>query len=159
MTTTNDKMKKNPAAGVSGVSVVTAEDIRHIVSSWTGVPVQKVTTDETNRLLNMEETLHRRVKAISRAVRRARAGLNDPGRPIGSFIFAGPTGVGKTELAKALGTFYYYYGSEDAMVRLDMSEFLDKYTVSKLIGSPPGYLGYEEGSQLTDAVRRRGRTR
>ncbi|CAO2164740.1 unnamed protein product [Urochloa humidicola] len=144
-------------------AVVTEEDIRHIVSSWTGVPVQKVTTDETNRLLNMEETLHQRVigqdeavAAISRAVRRARAGLNEPGRPIGSFIFVGPTGVGKTELAKAVANFYY--GSEDAMVRLDMSEFMEKHTVSKLIGSPPGYHEHSEGGQLTNAVRQRPHT-
>ncbi|TVU43829.1 hypothetical protein EJB05_10327, partial [Eragrostis curvula] len=148
----------NPAG-----AVVTEEDIRHIVSTWTGVPVQKLSTDETNKLLNMEETLHKRVvgqeaavTAISRAIRRARAGLNEPCRPIGSFIFAGPTGVGKTELAKALAAVYY--GSEDAMVRFDMSEFMDKHTVSRLIGPPPGYREHEEGGQLTEAVRRRPHT-
>ncbi|KAF8712601.1 hypothetical protein HU200_028356 [Digitaria exilis] len=143
--------------------VVTEEDIRHIVSTWTGVPVQKVTTDETNRLLNMEETLHRRVvgqdeavRAISRAIRRGRAGLNEPDRPIGSFIFAGPTGVGKTELAKAVAALYY--GPEDAMVRLDMSEFMEKYSVTKLIGASPGYVGHDDGGQLTNAVRHRPHT-
>ncbi|OEL13598.1 Chaperone protein ClpC4, chloroplastic [Dichanthelium oligosanthes] len=159
--TTTDEVKNNP--GASAGPVVTEEDIRHVVSTWTGVPVQRVTTDETNRLLNMEETLHKRVvgqdeavAAISRAIRRARAGLNEPGRPIGSFIFAGPTGVGKTELAKAVATFYY--GSEDAMVRLDMSEFMDWHTVHRLIGSPPGYREHSEGGQLTEAVRQRPHT-
>ncbi|OEL38616.1 Chaperone protein ClpC4, chloroplastic [Dichanthelium oligosanthes] len=146
--------------GMSAMPVVTKEDIRHIVSLWTGVPVHEVSTDETNKLLNMEETLHRRVigqdeavTAISRAIRRARVGLNNPHRPIASFIFAGPTGVGKSELAKALAA--YYYGSEEAMVRLDMSEFMERHAVSKLIGSPPGYVGHGEGGQLTEAVRRR----
>ncbi|KAL6658727.1 hypothetical protein ACP70R_002767 [Stipagrostis hirtigluma subsp. patula] len=159
--TDDEAKKKNP--GVSAVPVVTGEDIRRIVSSWTGVPVQKVSVDETNRLLNMEETLHRRVvgqdeavTAISRAIRRARAGLSDPGRPIGSFVFAGPTGVGKTELAKALAASYY--GSEDAMVRLDMSEFMGWNSVSRLIGAPPGYVGHREGGQLTEAVRQRPHT-
>ncbi|KGN65697.1 ATP-dependent Clp protease ATP-binding subunit ClpA homolog CD4B, chloroplastic [Cucumis sativus] len=140
--------------------VVTEVDIQHIVSSWTGIPVEKVSTDESDRLLKMEETLHRRVigqdeavKAISRAIRRARVGLKNPNRPIASFIFSGPTGVGKSELAKALAA--YYFGSEEAMIRLDMSEFMERHTVSKLIGSPPGYVGYTEGGQLTEAVRRR----
>ncbi|PON97449.1 ClpA/B family [Trema orientale] len=140
--------------------VVTEVDIQHIVSAWTGIPVEKVSTDESDRLLKMEETLHKRVigqdeavKAISRAIRRARVGLKNPNRPIASFIFSGPTGVGKSELAKALAA--YYFGSEDAMIRLDMSEFMERHTVSKLIGSPPGYVGYTEGGQLTEAVRRR----
>ncbi|KAF2312806.1 hypothetical protein GH714_040506 [Hevea brasiliensis] len=140
--------------------VVTESDIQHIVSSWTGIPVEKVSTDESDRLLKMEETLHKRVigqdeavKAISRAIRRARVGLKNPNRPIASFIFSGPTGVGKSELAKALAA--YYFGSEEAMIRLDMSEFMERHTVSKLIGSPPGYVGYTEGGQLTEAVRRR----
>ncbi|XP_078175500.1 chaperone protein ClpC1, chloroplastic-like [Carex rostrata] len=140
--------------------IVTEADIEHIVSSWTGIPVEKVSTDESNRLLKMEETLHKRiigqdeaVKAISRAIRRARVGLKNPNRPIASFIFSGPTGVGKSELAKAIAA--YYFGSEEAMVRLDMSEFMERHTVSKLIGSPPGYVGYTEGGQLTEAVRRR----
>uniref|UniRef100_A0A7N0RAN8 Clp protease ATP binding subunit n=1 Tax=Kalanchoe fedtschenkoi TaxID=63787 RepID=A0A7N0RAN8_KALFE len=140
--------------------VVTEVDIQHIVSSWTGIPVEKVSTDESDRLLKMEDTLHKRiigqdeaVKAISRAIRRARVGLKNPNRPIASFIFSGPTGVGKSELAKALAA--YYFGSEEAMIRLDMSEFMERHTVSKLIGSPPGYVGYTEGGQLTEAVRRR----
>ncbi|KAL6576288.1 ATP-dependent Clp protease ATP-binding subunit ClpA cd4b, chloroplastic [Orobanche hederae] len=143
-----------------GGPVVTEVDIQHILSSWTGIPVEKVSTDESDRLLKMEETLHKRVigqdeavEAISRAIRRARVGLKNPNRPIASFIFSGPTGVGKSELAKALAT--YYFGSEEAMIRLDMSEFMERHTVSKLIGSPPGYVGYTEGGQLTEAVRRR----
>ncbi|KAF4401087.1 hypothetical protein G4B88_013928 [Cannabis sativa] len=140
--------------------IVTEVDIEHIVSSWTGIPVEKVSTDESDRLLKMEETLHKRVigqdeavKAISRAIRRARVGLKNPNRPIASFIFSGPTGVGKSELAKSLAA--YYFGSEESMIRLDMSEFMERHTVSKLIGSPPGYVGYTEGGQLTEAVRRR----
>ncbi|KAJ4961422.1 hypothetical protein NE237_021332 [Protea cynaroides] len=140
--------------------IVTEVDIQYIVSSWTGIPAEKVSSDESDRLLKMEETLHKRVigqdeavKAISRAIRRARVGLKNPNRPIASFIFSGPTGVGKSELAKALAA--YYFGSEEAMIRLDMSEFMERHTVSKLIGSPPGYVGYTEGGQLTEAVRRR----
>jgi ATP-dependent Clp protease ATP-binding subunit ClpC len=140
--------------------VVTEEDIAQIVASWTGVPVQKLTESESVKLLNMEETLHQRligqdeaVKAVSRAIRRARVGLKNPNRPIASFIFSGPTGVGKTELTKALAA--YFFGSEDSMIRLDMSEFMERHTVSKLIGSPPGYVGFNEGGQLTEAVRRR----
>jgi ATP-dependent Clp protease ATP-binding subunit ClpC len=140
--------------------VVSEEEIAHIVASWTGVPVQKLTESEADKLMHMEDTLHQRiigqedaVKAISRAIRRARVGLKNPNRPIASFIFSGPTGVGKTELTKALAT--YFFGSEDAMIRLDMSEYMERHTVSKLIGSPPGYVGYNEGGQLTEAVRRR----
>ncbi|KAI4383403.1 hypothetical protein MLD38_009245 [Melastoma candidum] len=151
--------KAETEAGEVG-PIVTEADIQHIVSSWTGIPVEKVSTDESDRLLKMEETLHKRVigqdeavKAISRAIRRARVGLKNPNRPIASFIFSGPTGVGKSELAKALAA--YYFGSEEAMIRLDMSEFMERHTVSKLIGSPPGYVGYTEGGQLTEAVRRR----
>ncbi|MCA6573214.1 MAG: ATP-dependent Clp protease ATP-binding subunit [Pseudanabaena sp.] len=139
---------------------VTEEDIAYIVSSWTGVPVLKITESESVKLMQMEETLHSRVigqdeavKAISRAIRRARVGLKSPNRPIASFIFSGPTGVGKTELTKALAS--YFFGSEEAMIRLDMSEYMERHTVSKLIGSPPGYVGYNEGGQLTEAVRRR----
>ena len=140
--------------------LVNEEHIAQIVASWTGVPVQKLTESESVKLLNMEETLHKRligqdeaVKAVSKAIRRARVGLKNPNRPIASFIFSGPTGVGKTELTKALAT--YFFGSEEAMIRLDMSEFMERHTVSKLIGSPPGYVGFNEGGQLTEAVRRR----
>ena len=139
---------------------VTEEDIAHIVASWTGVPVQKLTESESEKLLHMEDVLHQRligqdeaVRAISKAIRRARVGLKNPNRPIASFVFSGPTGVGKTELAKSLAS--YFFGAEEAMIRLDMSEFMERHTVSKLIGSPPGYVGYNEGGQLTEAVRRR----
>jgi ATP-dependent Clp protease ATP-binding subunit ClpC len=149
-----------PVADMDRAPMVTEEDIAHIVASWTGVPVQKLTESESAKLLNMEETLHQRligqdeaVKAVSRAIRRARVGLKNPNRPIASFIFSGPTGVGKTELTKALAA--YFFGSEEAMIRLDMSEFMERHTVSKLIGSPPGYVGFNEGGQLTEAVRRR----
>jgi ATP-dependent Clp protease ATP-binding subunit ClpC len=140
--------------------VVDEEDIAHIVASWTGIPVSKLTESESEKLLQMEDILHQRligqeeaVKAISRAVRRARVGISNPNRPIASFIFSGPTGVGKTELAKSLAA--YFFGSEEAMIRLDMSEYMERHTISKLIGSPPGYIGYNEGGQLTEAVRRR----
>jgi ATP-dependent Clp protease ATP-binding subunit ClpC len=139
---------------------VTADDIAYIVASWTGIPVKKLATEETERLLHLEEELHRRVigqeqavTAIAKAIRRARAGLKDPRRPIGSFIFLGPTGVGKSHLAKVLAEALF--GDEDAMVRLDMSEYMERHTVSRLVGAPPGYVGYEEGGQLTEAVRRR----
>ncbi|WP_188456355.1 ATP-dependent protease ATP-binding subunit ClpC [Virgibacillus oceani] len=141
-------------------SEVTVEDIANVVSTWTGVPVSKLTKDETERLLNMEEVLHNRVigqgeavKAVSKAIRRARAGLKDPKRPIGSFIFLGPTGVGKTELARALAEAMFE--DEDAIIRIDMSEYMEKHSTSRLVGSPPGYVGYEEGGQLTEKVRRK----
>ena len=138
--------------------VVTEEDIAQIVASWTGVPVKKMTEDESQRLLHMEDLLHKRVvgqdeaiSAVSRALRRARAGLQDPKRPIGSFIFLGPTGVGKTELCRALGEVMF--DDENALIRIDMSEYMEKHSVSRLVGSPPGYVGYEEGGQLTQKVR------
>ncbi|MFS0675076.1 ATP-dependent protease ATP-binding subunit ClpC [Ornithinibacillus sp. 179-J 7C1 HS] len=141
-------------------SQVTVEDIASIVSIWTGVPVSKLTKDESERLLNLEDVLHDRVigqgeavKAVSKAIRRARAGLKDPKRPIGSFIFLGPTGVGKTELARALAEAMF--ADEDAMIRIDMSEYMEKHSTSRLVGSPPGYVGYEEGGQLTEKVRRK----
>ena len=138
---------------------VNGEDIAEIVSSWTGVPVVQLTQEESQRLLKLEDILHERiigqdeaVSAVSRAIRRGRVGLKDPNRPVGSFIFSGPTGVGKTELCKALAQAMF--GDENAMIRFDMSEFMEKHTVSKLIGSPPGYVGYDEGGQLTESVRR-----
>ena len=147
-------------AEASFSTVVDEVDIAHIVAAWTGVPVNKVNETESERLLQMEAVLHQRligqaeaVQAIARATRRARVGLSNPNRPIASFIFSGPTGVGKTELVKALATCFF--GSESAMIRLDMSEFMERHTVAKLIGSPPGYVGYNEGGQLTEAVRRK----
>ena len=138
--------------------IVTEDDIAQIVASWTGVPVKKMTEDESERLLHMEELLHKRVvgqdeaiSAVSRALRRARAGLQDPKRPIGSFIFLGPTGVGKTELCRALGEVMF--DDENAVIRIDMSEYMEKHSVSRLVGSPPGYVGFEEGGQLTQKVR------
>jgi ATP-dependent Clp protease ATP-binding subunit ClpC len=152
--------KKGTSEDVNKTPIVTEEDIAQIVAAWTSIPVNKLTKSESEKLLQMEETLHSRiigqdeaVVAVSRAIRRARVGLKSPNRPIASFIFSGPTGVGKTELTKALAT--YFFGSEEAMVRLDMSEYMERHTVSKLIGSPPGYVGYNEGGQLTEAVRRR----
>jgi len=149
------EQRKDKAEGT-----VIEEDIAHIVSEWTGIPVVKLTEKETEKLLHMEEALHKRViaqdeaiKVISQAVRRSRTGLKDITRPTGSFIFLGPTGVGKTELARALAEFMF--GDEESMVRLDMSEYMEKFNVSRLVGAPPGYVGYEEGGQLTEAVRRK----
>jgi ATP-dependent Clp protease ATP-binding subunit ClpC len=140
--------------------VVTAEDIAEVVSMWTGVPVMQIAQEESQRLLQMEAELHAHIigqeeaiESISKAVRRARAGLKDPRRPIGSFVFLGPTGVGKTELTKALARFLF--GSEESLIQLDMSEFMERHSVSRLVGAPPGYVGYEESGQLTEALRRR----
>jgi ATP-dependent Clp protease ATP-binding subunit ClpC len=139
---------------------VTAEDIAEVVAMWTGIPVMQIAQEESERLLQMEEELHKRligqdeaINAISKSVRRSRAGLKDPKRPIGSFIFLGPTGVGKTELTKALAEFIF--GSEDALIQIDMSELMERHTVSRLVGAPPGYVGYEDAGQLTEAIRRR----
>jgi ATP-dependent Clp protease ATP-binding subunit ClpB len=139
---------------------VDEEDVAEVVAKWTGIPVARLMEGEVEKLMKMEDRLRERVVgqepaivAVSNAIRRARAGLQDPHRPIGSFIFLGPTGVGKTELARSLAEFLF--DDERAMVRLDMSEYMEKHTVSRLIGAPPGYVGYEEGGQLTEAVRRR----
>ncbi|MGZ8476154.1 MAG: AAA family ATPase, partial [Candidatus Limnocylindria bacterium] len=148
----DDQSKETP--------IVTDEDIAQVVSMWTGIPVIRISAEESERLLHMEDALHGRVigqqeaiQTISRAVRRARAGLKDPKRPIGSFIFMGPTGTGKTLLARALAEFMF--GSEDALIKIDMSEFMERHNVSRLVGAPPGYVGYDEGGQLTEAVRRK----
>ena len=155
-----EKMKEIQHGKAMLKEEVDEEDIAEVISRWTGVPVTKLLEEEADKLLNMEEYLHKRVigqdtaiKAVSEAVRRSRAGLNDPRRPMGSFIFLGPTGVGKTELAKALAEFLF--DTEDALIRIDMSEYMEKHSVAKLIGAPPGYVGYEEGGQLTEKVRRR----
>ena len=152
-----EKWKKTQAAGNQ---MVGEQEIAEIISNWTGIPVVKLTEEESERLLKMEETLHRRVigqdeaiNAVSRAIRRARVGLKDPKRPVGSFMFLGPTGVGKTELCRALAEVLF--GDEDYMIRIDMSEYMERHAVSRLIGSPPGYVGYDEGGQLTEKVRRR----
>jgi len=150
----------NEKAGLKRVHIdmVMEEDISEVIAGWTGIPITKISETESKKLLNMEDTLHERligqhqaIVTVSKAIRRARVGLRNPDRPIGSFIFAGPTGVGKTELTKALAA--YMFGSEETMIRLDMSEYMEKHTVAKLIGSPPGYVGYSEGGQLTEAVR------
>ncbi len=157
-----DEQKKEweQKMGTSDLSLVSEEDVAYIVSSWTGIPLKRLAQEESERLLKLEETLHKRiigqdeaVRSVSRAVRRARAGLKDPRRPIGSFIFLGPTGVGKTELGRALAEALF--GDENAVIRLDMSEYMEKHTAARLIGAPPGYIGYEEGGQLTEKVRRK----
>jgi len=149
-----------PTNGVRKDVKVTPDDIATVVSQWTGVPLTQLQKSETERLINLEKVLHKRVigqeaavSAVSRAIRRARSGLKDPQRPIGSFMFLGPTGVGKTELAKALAEAMF--GSEDNMIRVDMSEYMEKYSTSRLVGAPPGYVGYEEGGQLTEKVRQK----
>ena len=153
-------MEQIKSEGVDLFDEVDEEAIAEVLSIWTGIPVYKLTEEETQKLLKMEDELHKRVigqqdaiQAVSQAIRRTRAGLKDPKRPGGSFIFLGPSGVGKTELAKTLAEFLF--GDEDALISLDMSEYMEKHTVSRLVGSPPGYVGYEEGGQLTEAVRRR----
>ena len=156
----NQKLAEMQAEGAMLKEEVDAEDVAEVVSKWSGIPVTRMLEGEKQKLLHMEERIAKRVvgqeeavRAVSNAVRRARSGLQDPNRPLGSFIFLGPTGVGKTELARALAEFLF--DSEAAMIRLDMSEYMEKHTVSRLIGAPPGYVGYEEGGQLTEAVRRR----
>jgi len=155
-----EKELKELEAKKSQELVVTEEDVAQVVSEWTGIPLSKLREEEMEKLLKLEEELHKRVidqehavKAVAEAIRRARAGLKDPKRPIASFLFLGPTGVGKTELSKALAELLF--GEEDAMIRLDMSEFKEEHSVAKLIGAPPGYVGYEEGGKLTEAVRRK----
>ena len=142
------------------VTNLTEEDIAEVIASWTNIPVKKLTQDENEKLKNLEDALHKRVigqdeavKAVSKAIRRGRVGLKDPNRPIGSFLFLGPTGVGKTELSKALAESLF--GNENSMIRVDMSEYMEPHSVSKLIGSPPGYVGYDEGGQLTEKIRRK----
>ena len=154
-----DQLRAGSSEQENAVSV-TAEDIAEVLSMWTGIPIYQFTQEESARLLEMESDLKKHIvgqgeaiEAIAKAVRRARAGLKDPQRPIGSFIFLGPTGVGKTELTKALAKFLF--GSEDSLVQLDMSEFMERHNVARLVGSPPGYVGYEDAGQLTEAVRRR----
>ncbi len=155
----NEKEKWKNVSGRE-VKEVTTEDIASVVSSWSGIPVNQLTKEESERLLDMEKIMHERivgqdkaVSAVARAIRRGRVGLKNPNRPMGSFIFLGPTGVGKTELCKTLAEAMF--GSEDAIIRLDMSEYMEKHTVSKLIGSPPGYVGFDEGGQLTEKIRRK----
>jgi len=154
------QLKKVQGDGALLNEEVTEEHIAKIISRWTGIPITKLMEGEKVKLLHMEENLRRRlvgqeeaVEAVSNAIRRAKAGLQDPNRPLGSFLFLGPTGVGKTELAKALAEFLF--DTEHAMIRIDMSEYMEKHAVSRLIGAPPGYVGYDEGGQLTEAVRRR----
>ena len=148
------------ASGVDLFDEVDEESVAEVLSIWTGIPVYKLTEEETTKLINMEAELHKRIigqenaiKSVSQSIRRTRAGLKDPKRPSGSFIFLGPTGVGKTELAKTLTEFLF--GDDSALISLDMSEYMEKHTVSRLVGAPPGYVGYEEGGQLTEAVRRK----
>jgi ATP-dependent Clp protease ATP-binding subunit ClpB len=153
-----DDVEREPAVYLS--EKVDADEVAEVVARWTGIPVSRMLEGEVEKLIHMEERLHRRVigqdeavVAVSNALRRSRAGLQDPDRPIGTFLFLGPTGVGKTELARALAEFMF--DSQDAMVRIDMSEYMEKHSVARLVGAPPGYVGYEEGGQLTEAVRRR----
>ena len=156
----SEKEKQWRAGDLEEIAEVGEEQIAEVLGTWTGIPVFKLTEEESSRLLHMEEELHKRiigqddaVKSVSRAIRRTRAGLKDPRRPSGSFIFAGPSGVGKTELSKALAEFLF--GEDDALIQIDMGEFHDRFTASRLFGAPPGYVGYEEGGQLTEKVRRK----
>ena len=156
-----DKWRKQMSANRGSV---TEDDIAKVVAGWTGIPVTRLTQDESQRLLQLEKVLHERVvgqdeavTAVAKAIRRSRVGLKDPKRPIGSFLFLGPTGVGKTELCKTLAEAMF--GDENAMIRIDMSEYMEKHTVSRLVGSPPGYVGHEEGGQLTEKVRRKPRSK
>ena len=160
ITDRTEKETEAVAAGADYTSVIDDEEIAQVLAQWTGIPVHRLTEEETSRLLNMEDELHKRIvgqagaiEAVSRAIRRTRAGLKDPKRPAGSFIFLGPSGVGKTESAKALAEFLF--GDEDSLIQIDMSEYMEKHAVSRLVGSPPGYVGYDEGGQLTEAVRRK----
>ena len=161
LTTRKRQLEDEWAEGENGERPqVGEEEIAEIVGMWTGIPVFKLTEAETKKLIRMEDELHKRVigqkvaiTAVSKAIRRSRAGIKDPKRPSGSFIFLGPSGVGKTELARTLAEFLF--GDEEAMVRIDMSEYMEKHAVSRLVGSPPGYIGYDEGGQLTEAVRRK----
>ncbi len=160
ITDRTEKEQEAVAAGADYTSVIDDEEIAQVLAQWTGIPVHRLTEEETSRLLNMEDELHKRIvgqsgaiEAVSRAIRRTRAGLKDPKRPAGSFIFLGPSGVGKTESAKALAEFLF--GDEDSLIQIDMSEYMEKHAVSRLVGSPPGYVGYDEGGQLTEAVRRK----
>ena len=156
----DEEKEKWNEKNIKAVTDITKEDIANIISTWTSIPVQKITQDENEKLRNLEESLHKRVvgqneaiEAVAKAIRRGRVGLKDPNRPIGSFLFLGPTGVGKTETAKALTV--ELFGNENAMIRLDMSEFMEGHSVAKLIGAPPGYVGFDEGGQLTEKVRRK----
>ena len=156
----NDEKEKWNENNTDKMADITKDDVANIISNWTGIPIQKITQDENEKLKNLEEALHKRVigqdeaiKALSKAIRRGRVGLKDPKRPIGSFLFLGPTGVGKTETAKALAT--ELFGNENAMIRIDMSEYMESHSVAKIIGAPPGYLGYDEGGQLTEKIRRK----
>ena len=156
-----DEVNTIDSASASEIEmVIDEEEIAEVLAQWTGIPVHRLTQEETARLLEMEIELHKRIigqneaiAAVSKAIRRTRSGLKDPKRPSGSFIFLGPSGVGKTETAKALAEFLF--GDEDSLIQIDMSEYMEKHTVSRLIGSPPGYVGYDEGGQLTEAVRRK----
>ena len=155
----NEKMENLEKIRNRDIAEITEEHIAEIVSRWTGVPVQKLTQDENNKLKNLEENLHKRiigqdeaVEAVAKAIKRSRVGLKDPNRPIGSFLFLGPTGVGKTELSKALAEILFE--NEKALIKLDMSEYMEAHSISKLIGSPPGYIGFDNGGQLTEKIRR-----